>query len=56
MRKARLLLMVIMGLVILMSPFVQVLAQGGSPSPPAPAPPPPLDWWWLIGVLAGMVL
>lgn len=57
MRKVKLVLMAILGLVILLSPFVEVMAQGGSHSPPSPAPPPPPpDLWWLIAYLAGLIL
>ena len=56
MRKVKLVLFAILGLIVLLSPFIDVLAQGGSSSRPAPPPPPPPIDWSLIGILLGMIL
>ena len=55
MRKVKLMLLVILGLTVLLSPFIEVLAQGSSPSRPSPPPPPPLDLWLLIGILLRVI-
>jgi hypothetical protein len=55
MRKVRFVLLAVLGLLIMLSPAIQVMAQGSSNSIPQPAPPPPLDIWWIIGVLIGLI-
>lgn len=56
MRKVKLMLFAILGLVVLLSPFIEVLAQGASSSRPSPPPPPPLNLWSLIGVLLSVII